>query len=241
MLVASTSPSSSWPLLFRSLKSQTFLPGWATPLTLRALLLRVMASRLLLPVSSAGASDREWGCGHAAELLARRKVTGYWPATGVSLVTTLKVLAVLVTAVTLGSVTLLKLPVAMALLLIKRHAPPVKSAKLDRPLTTRLPARLTLVAPRIWSSVRLLPFGSRSMTRVLPASRFRLLVMVSRPGNELLPKRCPGLSVPPDCTVTAPVVLPLPARVALLLTVMAEAARLPLRVSMPPLSVVAPV
>ena len=241
MLVASTSPSSSWPLLFRSLKSQTFLPGWATPPTVKALVLRVMPSRLLLPVSSAPANDKEWGCGEAADRLARRRVTGNWLATGLSLVTTLKALVALVTAVTLGKVTLLKLPVGAAPLLIKRQEPPVNEAKLDRPLTTKLPARLTLVGPSIWSSVRLLPFGSRSMTRVLPANKLRLLLMVSRPGSDWLPRRCPGLSVPPDCTVTAPAVLPLPARVVPVLTVMAEAARLPFRVSMPPLRVVAPV
>jgi hypothetical protein len=64
-------------------------------------------------------------------------------------VTTLKALVALVTAVTLGKVTLLKLPVGAAPLLIKRQEPPVNEAKLDRPFTTRLPAKLTLVGPRI--------------------------------------------------------------------------------------------
>ena len=47
--------------------------------------------------------------------------------------------------------------------------------------------------------------------------------------------------VPPVGHATAPAVLPLPARVVPVLTVMAEAARLPFRVSMPPLRVVTPV
>ena len=132
---------------------------------------------------------------------------------------------------------LLKAPLCSA----KRQTPSVRPVKGDRPRTTMSPLTVSWVMPVTSSSSWLLPLGSRSISQRLPASSVSVLSKRKVPAPEVPASDWPGLNTPPERTVTAPEVCPVPASMAPVLMVVAVAASVPCKSSTPPLTVVAPV